>query len=50
MYQNSEISKIEEDYQTTLLKCHKITKEDCKNISLKDRIAGRVLRLFAPLM
>lgn len=50
MYQNSEISKIEEDYQTTLLKCQKVTKGDCKNISLKDRLAGRVLRLFAPLM
>lgn len=50
LYQNSEISKIEEDYQMTLLKCHKVTKEDCKNISLKDRISGRVLRLFAPLM
>ena len=50
MYQNSEISAIEEDYQKTLLKCQKITKEDCKNLPIKDRIAGRVLRLFAPLM
>lgn len=50
LYQNSEIAKIEEDYQKTLLKCQKITKEDCKALPLKDRIAGRVLRLFAPLM
>lgn len=50
MYLNSEILKIEEDYQKTLQLCQKITKEDCRKISFKDRMAGQILRLFAPLM
>ena len=50
LYQNSEIDKIEEDYENTLKKCMLITKEMCKRLALKERVAGRILRLFAPLM
>ncbi len=50
LYQNSEIDKIEEDYENTLKKCMLITKEMCKTLALKERVAGRILRLFAPLM
>ena len=50
LYKNSEIHKIEEDYQNTLSKCMIITKEMCRTLPFKDRVIGRVLRLFAPLM
>jgi len=50
MYNCKEISKIEEDYQNTLLECQEITIESNKKYSLLKKIIGRVLRLFAPLM
>lgn len=49
-YKNSEIEEIEKDYGATLEKCKKIELDDCKKLSMKDKIAGRILRLFAPLM
>ena len=50
MYQNSEIPKIEEDFQETLKKCRRMELADFKKQKLFDRLAGKVLRLFAPLM
>lgn len=50
MYNNDEIANIEKDYQETLKKCQKITIEDCKRYPLVKKIAGRILRLIAPLM
>ncbi|MDD7770442.1 cardiolipin synthase [Suipraeoptans intestinalis] len=50
LYNNSEIEKIEEDFGRTLLKCHKVTLMEVKNMSLFSKIAGRILRLTAPLM
>jgi len=50
IYNNSEIDKIERDYQQTLAKCQKITLIDVKNRTLLTKIAGQVLKLIAPLM
>ena len=50
MYKNSEIPKIEKDFQDTLRQCQQMSQEDYKKQPLFNRIAGKVLRLFAPLM
>jgi len=50
LYQNREIERIEEDYQETLSKCLEVTTSDYKRQCLWNRIAGRVLRILAPLM
>lgn len=50
LYRNPAVADIEKDFQDTLKKCRQITLEDCKNYSLIKRGAGRMLRLFAPLM
>lgn len=50
IYANPVVWDIEKDFQETLKKCQKVTKEDLKNRKLLDKIAGRVLRLIAPLM
>lgn len=49
-YENSEIKKIEEDFQTTLEKCIHISVSDYKRLKLATRLEGKVLRLIAPLM
>lgn len=50
IYNNSTIDKIEEDFQQTLLKCHKVTLMEVKKESTLTKIVGQVLRLFAPMM
>ena len=50
LYKNREIINIEKDFQETLKKCQKVTQEDYKKQSAFNRIAGRVLRVLAPLM
>lgn len=50
IYNNSEIDKIERDFQQTLAKCHKVTLIEVKNRSLFTKITGQVLRMIAPLM
>lgn len=50
LYQNSAIADIEKDFQETLDKCQEITIEDCKKLNVFVRLAGRLLRLVAPLM
>ncbi len=50
LYKNQEIPKIEEDFQETLKKCQEVTTSDFKQQSLFNRVAGRILRLLAPLM
>lgn len=50
LYDNKVVGKIEEDFQNTILKCQEITIEDYKKIPLYQKMAGRVFRLFAPLM
>ena len=50
MYKNEVIKDIEEDFKITLEDCHLITLEDQKKYNVFKKIAGKVLRLFAPLM
>lgn len=50
IYNNVVVDKIEEDFQATLEKCQKITLQDVKDRSAMTKIAGEVLKLFAPLM
>ena len=50
IYNNVVVDKIEEDFQETLGKCQKITLQDVKDRSAMTKIAGEVLKLFAPLM
>lgn len=44
------IRDAEEDFQSTLKKCQKITMEDVRKGNLAMKAAGRLLRLVAPLM
>ncbi|MFR5602518.1 MAG: cardiolipin synthase, partial [Lachnospiraceae bacterium] len=44
------IKDVEKDFQDTLAKCHKITLEECWKYPVLKKFAGRVMRLFAPLM
>ena len=50
MYKNEAVKDIEDDFWQTLDKCRQITAEDCRNYGALKKLAGRVLRLIAPLM
>ena len=50
IYQNPVVADVEKDFQETLKQCVKITKETCKAYPCYQKIAGRGLRLIAPLM
>lgn len=50
IYNNSEIDRIERDFQQTLAKCHKVTLIEVKNRSTMTKVSGHVLRMIAPLM
>jgi cardiolipin synthase len=50
LYRTSCISEIEQDFQQTLKKCRRVTKESVRNEKLSIKIRGRILKLFAPLM
>lgn len=50
LYQNQAVNDIEWDFQDTLKKCQCITVNDCRNFPYLEKLTGRVLRLFAPLM
>lgn len=50
IYNNSEIDRIERDFQKTLTRCHKVTLIEVKNRTLFTKITGQVFRLLAPLM
>lgn len=50
MYNSPAVAEAEADYMDTLAKCEEISLEDCRKFNVLKRLAGRVLRLFAPLM
>lgn len=50
LYRNEEIPKVEADFQETLKKCQEVLASDFKRQPLFNRIAGRILRILAPLM
>lgn len=50
LYKVPEISKISQDFEITLKKCQKITKENFEEYSKVKLLIGRILRLFGPLL
>lgn len=50
LYKSSEIAAVEADYQNTLEKCQVVTEADYARQGIWNRMTGRVLRMFAPLM
>lgn len=50
LYRNQAVRSVEQDFQQTLEQCQQITLEDCRQYPLLRSLAGKVLRLFAPLM
>ncbi len=50
LFCNPAVQQAENDFQETLKHCQEITLEDCDAFPLHKKIAGKVLRLFAPLM
>ncbi len=50
IYNNQVVRSVEKDFQDTLRKCQKVTVTDLRKRSLFEKVAGRVLRLIAPLM
>ncbi|MDR1017281.1 MAG: cardiolipin synthase [Lachnospiraceae bacterium] len=50
IYGNSEVPKIEEDFQKTIKLSHKVTLSEIANRSLLTKIVGKVMRIIAPLM
>ena len=50
MYQTDCIKDIEEDYQETLSKCMRVSKETMKKDKLKYKILGPIFKILAPLM
>lgn len=50
VYNNPVVWDIEKDFQETLKKCHRMTKEDLKSRPWYEKLSGKILRLIAPLM
>ena len=50
IYANPVVRDVEQDFEETLAKCQKMTKEDLKSRSIWEKMCGKVLRLIAPLM
>ena len=50
LFRNPAVQQAEDDFQETLKHCQEITLEDCRTYPMPKKIAGKVLRLFAPLM
>lgn len=50
IYKSPVVADVEADFQDTLLKCQEITLEDCRRYHPVKKLAGSVLKLFAPLM
>ncbi len=50
LYRNQAVHDVEQDFQRTLEQCQEITVENCRQYPLMKKLAGKVLRLFAPLM
>ncbi len=50
MYKNKVIQEIEDDFKLTLNECEEVTLKDQRNYNIFKKIAGQILRLFAPLM
>lgn len=47
---NPVVKDIEADFQKTLEKCQLVTLEECRHYGISRKLAGKFLRIFAPLM
>ena len=50
LYNSATVADVEQDFQNTLKQCQEITLETCRSYPLYQKLAGRGLRLIAPLM
>lgn len=50
VYGNSVVRDVEADFKNTLSQSRRVSLDTCRNFSLFDKAAGKVLRLIAPLM
>ncbi|WP_124067916.1 cardiolipin synthase [Clostridium sp. E02] len=50
IYKNEVIQEIQKDFKDTFRQCHLVSLEDLKEDPCYEKFAGRVLRLFSPLM
>ncbi len=50
LYKTQSVAAVKEDFLETFKKCHEVTLEECRQVSLSKRILRSLLRLFAPLM
>ena len=50
IYANPVVWEVEKDFQNTLKKCQRVTLKNLRERKLVEKIAGRILRLLAPLM
>ena len=50
MIENPAVRTVEKDFQNTLLKCQRMTLEDCKRYGAGKKMMGKLLRILAPLM
>ncbi|NLL75865.1 MAG: cardiolipin synthase [Clostridiales bacterium] len=50
LYRNEAVADVEEDFRKVLESCIEVNMEYYKNIPVINRLMGRVLRLFGPLM
>lgn len=50
IYKNPVIGDIARDFEETLAKCERVTLENCRMYSIIGKIAGKALKIVAPLM
>lgn len=50
VYRNPVVEEIEADFQKTLEHCKRITSKSCRRYNIFKKLAGRILRIIAPLM
>lgn len=50
LYKTDSIKSMKDDYLETLKRCHKVTKEECKNTSSIRKVLRLIIRMFAPLL
>ena len=50
LYRTECVSEIEKDFQETLKKCRKVTRESIKNEKMSYKLLGSFMKFIAPLM
>ena len=50
LYKTESIKSMKDDYLETLKRCHKVTREECKNTSSIRKVLRLIIRMFAPLL